>query len=140
MSSIAFPSCAVRISTSTSLAGNQHTRRRLLAADRGKQFSCCPLRGSRRSQSLVRLDRTLKTRGYDRLASGAGVRFPEFVAHSPPVSQLIPSSMRVAEQNPGCDSSGYVARGWRGTEIHFLSEALFVVLPCVPQLDARGRC
>src|SRR5262249_54692281 len=118
MSSIGFLFCVALIFTSTSLAANQLNPRRLPSADCANSLAPARQR-PRPSQSLARVDRTLKTRGYDRLGSEGGVRFPEFVAHSPPVSQLIPSSMRAAEQIPGCDSSEYVARGWHGREIHF---------------------
>src|SRR5205807_1848523 len=66
--------------------------------------------------------------------------FLKFVRHWLLVSRLATSSTREVEQAPGCDSLGYVARDWRGKEIHASPEAPFPVQQYALQPDAPNRC
>src|SRR4029077_2221648 len=92
-----------------------------------KRLSYCQIVGRRSPQKLARLDPPLKFRGCDRSASRASGHFLKFVGHWLLVSRLAPSLTREAEQTPGCDSLGEVARDWRGKEIHVSPEAPFPV-------------
>src|SRR6266513_4748757 len=142
MSSIVCPSCVAPTFTSTSSRPNLNLvfpPRPQPAKGNFKRFRCCPFSGRYSSQNLAHLHGTVKTQGYGRSASKASVHFLEFVGHWLLVSLLAPSSTRAAGQTPGCDSLGYVARDWRGKEIHFSSEAPFPVQQCALQPDARGR-